>query len=315
MPAAASGRVLSVQSHVVSGYVGNKNAVFALNRLGFEVDALNTTQLSNHTGFPEVTGQRLGGADVRALWDGMKANGLTNQTHVLSGYIGDPSIVEELAAIVRELPGREYVADPVFGDEGKLYVSSAIPRRFEELLLPLATVITPNQFEAEVLTGVKIATLEDAARACRVLFDKGCGLKTVVITSCGLGEREHKGHVTLVASVREFPKRVLVSRVAKVDGYFTGTGDLLAALLLGNLTKHGDVAAAVDHAVAGLQHVLRDTHAHANKGQGPSEESPPASSPAWWSRRELRLVQNQDFLVALPASMLSEVASTWHDVE
>ena len=73
MPAAASGRVLSVQSHVVSGYVGNKNAVFALNRLGFEVDALNTTQLSNHTGFPEVTGQRLGGADVRALWDGMKA--------------------------------------------------------------------------------------------------------------------------------------------------------------------------------------------------------------------------------------------------
>ena len=125
-----------MQSHVVSGYVGNKNAVFALNRLGFEVDALNTTQLSNHTGFPEVTGQRLGGADVRALWDGMKANGLTNQTHVLSGYIGDPSIVEELAAIVRELPGREYVADPVFGDEGKLYVSSAIPRRFEELLLP-----------------------------------------------------------------------------------------------------------------------------------------------------------------------------------
>ena len=76
-----------MQSHVVSGYVGNKNAVFALNRLGFEVDALNTTQLSNHTGFPEVTGQRLGGADVRALWDGMKANGLTNQTHVLSGYV------------------------------------------------------------------------------------------------------------------------------------------------------------------------------------------------------------------------------------
>ena len=227
--------------------------------------------------------------------------------------VGNAAAIEAVASSLEGL-AIPIVVDPVMvATSGARLLDEDAVDALTTRLLPLATVITPNQFEAEVLTGVKIATLEDAARACRVLFDKGCGLKTVVITSCGLEEREHKGHVTLVASVREFPKRVLVSRVAKVDGYFTGTGDLLAALLLGNLTKHGDVAAAVDHAVAGLQHVLRDTHAHANKG-GPSEESPPASSPAWWSRRELRLVQNQDFLVAPQASMLSEVASTWHDV-
>ena len=107
-------RVLSVQSHVVNGYVGQKCAILALNRLGFDVDAINTVSLSNHTGYRVVRGQRLGATDVKELWDGMHANGLTKQTHVLSGYIGDASIVEQLAAMVSSLPvGREYVADPV----------------------------------------------------------------------------------------------------------------------------------------------------------------------------------------------------------
>jgi pyridoxine kinase len=38
-------RVLSVQSHVVSGYVGNKSATFPLQLLGFEVDAINSVQV------------------------------------------------------------------------------------------------------------------------------------------------------------------------------------------------------------------------------------------------------------------------------
>lgn len=218
----ALGKVLSVQSHVVSGFVGNKCAVLALTRLQFLVDAINTCQLSNHTGYPTVAGQRLGGNEVRDLWDGMRRNGLDKYTHVLSGYIGDETIVEELATIVSALPARqEFVADPVFGDDGHFYVKDTIPQLFERLLLPLATVITPNQFEAEVLTGVQISTLEDAARACRILFDKGPLLKTVVITSCSLSAE----HVTLVASAREFAEdRVLVLPVKKLDGYsYTGT--------------------------------------------------------------------------------------------
>ncbi len=318
MPTSATGstpRVLSVQSHVVNGYVGQKCAVLALNRLGFNVDALNTVSLSNHTGYPTVTGQRLSGHDVKELWDGMQANCLTNHTHVLSGYIGDASVVEQLAAIVTSLPGRrEYVADPVFGDAGKLYVPPMIPERFEKLLLPLATVITPNDFEAEVLTGVRISTLGDAVRACRVLFDKGPALRTVVITSSSLSD----GDVTLLASFRESAEagRILVSRVARLDGYYTGTGDLLAALLLGWLDRYPgrneeDLMRAVDHAVAGLQAVLRDTHRHVagdRGGVGIENER------AWWSRRDLRLVENQDSLLRPPDALLKEVASRWERV-
>ena len=309
--ATSTPRVLSVQSHVVNGYVGQKCAVLALNRLGFDVDALNTVSLSNHTGYPTCTGQRLSGHDVKELWDGMQANGLTNHTHVLSGYIGDASVVEQLAAIVSSLPGRrEYVADPVFGDEGKLYVPSAIPEKFEELLLPLATVLTPNDFEVEVLTGVRISTLADAARACGVLFDKGPLLRTVVITSCSLST----GEVTLIASIRESAEagRILVSRVARLDGYFTGTGDLLAALLLGWLHRYPesneeDLRRAVDHAVAGLQAVLRDTHRHTGERRRERKQD----DRAWWSRRDLRLVQNQDSLLHPPEALLIEVASQW----
>jgi pyridoxine kinase len=312
MASGGTPRVLSVQSHVVNGYVGQKCAVLALNRLGFDVDALNTVSLSNHTGYPTFTGQRLSGDDVKELWDGMQANRLTNHTHVLSGYIGDASIVEQLAAIVSSLPGRkEYVADPVFGDEGKLYVPSVIPERFEKLLLPLATVLTPNDFEVELLTGIRISTLADALRACGVLFDKGRALRTVVITSCSLSADD----VTLVACHRESAEagRILVSRVARLDGYFTGTGDLLAALLLGWLHKYPgrneeDLGRAVDHAVAGLQAVLRDTHrqvAGERRGERDKDDR------GWWSRRDLRLVQNQDSLRSPPEALLNEVASQW----
>lgn len=43
-------RVLSAQSHVVHGYVGNKCATFALQTHGIEVDSINTVQFSNNTG-------------------------------------------------------------------------------------------------------------------------------------------------------------------------------------------------------------------------------------------------------------------------
>ena len=312
-----SPRVLSVQSHVVNGYVGQKCAVLALNRLGLDVDAINTVSLSNHTGYGTFSGQRLNGTDIRDLWEGMHANGLTKQTHVLSGYIGDASVVEQLASIVSSLPAREeYVADPVFGDEGSLYVPPVIPERFEQLLLPLATVLTPNQFEAELLTGLKISTLEDAARACQALFEKGKGLRTVVITSCSLSA----GHVTVVASFRETASagRVLMSQIRRLDGYFTGTGDLLAALLLGWLSKYPgrkeeDLGRAVDSAVAGLQAVLRDTHRHVVQMEERGDVSEKYDS-AWWARRDLRLVQNQDSLLHPPEALLKEVASTWVQV-
>jgi pyridoxine kinase len=310
MPASPRLCCLSVQSHVVHGYVGNKCATLALNRLGFDVDAINTVQLSNHTGYDLVKGQRLRGREVEELCKGLEANGIAQRyTHVLSGYIGDISVVDQLATFVSSLPNiSDYVCDPVFGDDGTMYVPEGIPERFEKRLLPLATVLTPNQFEAETLTGIKINNLEDAFQACQKLFEKGQRLNVVIITSCSIPDSGDA--VTIVASCRGIDRRVLVSKVGKIDGYFTGTGDLFAALLLGWLSRLPvDLSQAVDHALAGLQAVLQDTHRYAE-----SQSQVEKYSAEWWSNRDLRLVQNQDRIAHPPESTLKMVESKWVDI-
>lgn len=96
-------RVLSIQSHVVHGYVGNKCAVMPLNRLGFDVDAINSVQFSNHTGYPTFKGSAVDGEGLTALVDGLDANGLLNYTHLLTGYIGSLSLLEAISGIMERL--------------------------------------------------------------------------------------------------------------------------------------------------------------------------------------------------------------------
>jgi pyridoxine kinase len=84
-----SPRILRVQSHVVSGYVGNKAAVFPLQLLGFEVDNINSVQFSNHTGYPTLKGTVLDGKELEALAEALDANGLMVHDYFLTGYIGE----------------------------------------------------------------------------------------------------------------------------------------------------------------------------------------------------------------------------------
>ena len=106
-------RVLSIQSHVVHGHVGNKCAVLPLNRLGFEVDAINSVQFSNHTGYPVFKGSVMDGAALTELVAGLEANGLLHYTHLLTGYIGSLSLLETVAIIVGKL--REVNPDAIYG--------------------------------------------------------------------------------------------------------------------------------------------------------------------------------------------------------
>ena len=147
----ARARVLSIQSHVVHGYVGNKSAVFPLQLLGVEVDPVNSVQFCNHTGYAAgVRGDVLQGDQLRALVDGLGANGLlAGYTHLLTGYIGSPSflraVVDALVAM-RAANAPEAVAyfcDPVLGDGGKLYVPEALVEIYRDDVVPLATVRTP----------------------------------------------------------------------------------------------------------------------------------------------------------------------------
>ncbi|KAK2570794.1 Pyridoxal kinase [Acropora cervicornis] len=118
-------RVLSIQSHVVSGYVGNDSATFPLQVLGFEVDTINSVQLSNHTGYEHIKGQVLDAKELKVLFEGLKLNNIHFYSHLLT------------------------VCDPVMGDAGQFYVPEELMPVYRDQILPQVDIITPNQFEAE----------------------------------------------------------------------------------------------------------------------------------------------------------------------
>ncbi|KAK8569109.1 hypothetical protein V6N12_007641 [Hibiscus sabdariffa] len=154
-----TGRVLSIQSHTVQGYVGNKSAVFPLQLLGYDVDPINSVQFSNHTGksfilllkslenlrpyiqfgvswYPTFKGQVLNGRELLDLIEGLEANNLLYYTHLLTGYIGSVSFLNSVLEVVDKLrsinPNLTYVCDPVMGDEGKLYVPEDLALVYRE---------------------------------------------------------------------------------------------------------------------------------------------------------------------------------------
>ncbi|KAI3462594.1 hypothetical protein Pfo_019257 [Paulownia fortunei] len=191
-----TGRVLSIQSHTVQGYVGNKSAVFPLQLLGYDVDPINSVQFSNHTGklllslysyrYPTFKGQVLNGDQLWNLVEGLDANNLLYYTHLLT------------------------VCDPVLGDEGKLYIPQELVSVYREKVVPVASMLTPNEFEAELLTGFRIVSEQDGREACNILH--AAGPSKVVITSKNID-----GNLLLIGSHQKEK----------------GTGDLMTALLLG----------------------------------------------------------------------------------
>ncbi|KAJ1935510.1 hypothetical protein EC988_008464, partial [Linderina pennispora] len=187
-----SSKVLSIQSHVVAGYVGNRAATFPLQLLGLEVDVINTVQFSNHTGYNTFHGERFPASHILDLFAGIKENGLDTYTHLLTGYMGNSENIRAVESIANELlaknPDLFFVLDPVMGDEGALYVPKELIALYRDVLCPMAKLVTPNQFEAELLTGVTISTLEDAKKACDVLHSYG--IPNVVITSSVLEDAE-----------------------------------------------------------------------------------------------------------------------------
>ena len=157
--------ILSIQSHVAYGHVGNDAAVFPMQRLGCEVWPIHTVQFSNHTGYGAWTGRVFDGASILELVDGIAARGvLASCDAVLSGYLGSAEIGEAVIGTVARVkvanPQAAWCCDPVIGDVGRgIFVRSGIPELMRDRAIPSADIVTPNQFELEWLTG----------RACRTL--------------------------------------------------------------------------------------------------------------------------------------------------
>ncbi|XP_068185328.1 pyridoxal kinase-like [Antennarius striatus] len=288
-------RVLSVQSHVVRGYVGNKSAIFPLQVLGFEVDSINSVQFSNHTGYAHWKGQVLTAEELNVLYEGIKLNNVTHYDYILTGYSRDRSFLEMVVDIIQELkktnPSLVYVCDPVMGDQGAMYVPEDLVPVYREKVVPLAHILTPNQFEAEVLTGKKIKTKEDAIKVMDLLHDMGPD--TVVLTSTELPSEHGDDFLVALGSQKIMqPDGTIISQkicmdIPKVDAVFVGTGDLFAAMLLAWTHNHPkDLKTACEKTLSVMHHVIKRTFTYANEMSGPGKRPNPA-------QLELRMVQSK----------------------
>ncbi|KAI9199520.1 uncharacterized protein BJ171DRAFT_491330 [Polychytrium aggregatum] len=312
-----SRRVLSIQSHVVYGYVGNKASTFPLQLLGFDVDPINTVQFSNHTGYPAFTGQRIDGDQLESLFDGLEKNGMLNDySNVITGYIGRKNTLEVTQRFIEKLkrkhPSVQYVLDPVMGDEGRLYVSEELIPIYKQMCR-LADIVTPNSFEAEILSDVKVDCTTSAIEACRKINDMGA--RIVIITSAQLGDQDNPSETLhLVAYLRledQARAKAFLISFPKLQGYFTGTGDMFASLLLahihmaqsrhqGSLQTARWLEEACELAVATMNQVLMETSklsAEASTGSSGEPVDGPGTT-LLIRRRELRLIQSKKHIEA-----------------
>jgi len=272
--------ILSIQSHVSYGHVGNAAAVFPLQRLGFEVWPVFTTQFSNHLGYDTWTGEVFATDHVEQVIRGMEAQGIfPNCAAILSGFIGKPElggvILDAVDRIRAANPDALYACDPVMGDiEEGLYVASGIPEFMRDRALAAADLISPNKFELQLLTGSQIYSLEQAVGAARSLVNRGP--RAVMVTSLH-HDATAEGTVEVLAVTAEGAWRV-VSPLIPVEPIPKGCGDVITALFLGEILRGQEVPQALQGAVAGTYAVVKAT---AESGE-----------------RELRLIAAQDALLA-----------------
>ncbi|GGR04737.1 pyridoxal kinase PdxY [Deinococcus ruber] len=259
--------ILSIQSWVSYGHVGNAAAVFPLQRLGFEVWSINTVQFSNHTGYGAWTGQVYPPEVVAEIVDGIAQRGvLPSCNAVLSGYMGSEGTVSAVIDAVRRVraanPAALYCCDPVMGDVGRgVFVRPELPAQIAALAVPEADLLTPNQFELELLTGQTVQTLEQALGAAHTLRGRmrAAGPRVVLITSLLRGDAPAGGIETL--AVCDEGAWLCRTPLIPLDPPRNGTGDAIAALFFGHYLKSGQVGDALSLSMSALHALLTLTHA------------------------------------------------------
>jgi len=270
--------LLSIQSHVAYGHVGNSAAVFALQRLGVEVWPVHTVAFSNHPGYGAWTGRAADAAAVREIVDGIAARGVLGRCDgVISGYLGTADIGAEMLAAVAKVraanPAARYCCDPVIGDAGAgAYVRPDVAELLRERAVPAADVVTPNQFELDHLSGQASATVAQALAAIDALH--ALGPSVVLVTSLVTADTPSNA-ADLVVSSQEGRFRL---RTPKLAHAANGAGDAMAALFFAHWLRSGSAAAAVSRAASSVFAILQRTAAAGG--------------------REMLLIEAQDEIVA-----------------
>ncbi len=254
--------ILSIQSHVSYGHVGNAAAVFLLQLLGHEVWAVHTAQLSNHTGHATARGQRFRASDIQEVILGIEGLGvLPNCDAVLSGYLGDAETADLVSDIVLKVkaanPTAVYLCDPVMGDDAKgLYVSTAVAEAIETVLSGKSDILTPNRFELSRLTGKPIKTVIHAVRALREITKMGA--RIVLCTSLPLNG---SNSIAVVGCNQSDAWAVEVPRL-HVEA--NGAGDCLAAIFLARVLNGHNLPQSISFAVSSVHDILKLASTTAN---------------------------------------------------
>ena len=274
--------ILSIQSHVVYGYAGNSAAVFPMQRLGREVWAINTVEFSNHTGYKAWRGEALSPSLTEELVLGLEERDVLKHCEaVLSGYLGDPASGRAIIAAVKKVrlhaPEAIYCCDPVMGDVGRgFYVKPEIPDVFKNEVIPLADIVTPNQFELSALTGIKTETLEDVLEAVKLLHARGS--KIILVTSLkttdikqqtgtpvySAGDHLSQGSQPVIGMLVSDGNSVF--QITTPELYFeniasmAGSGDLTTSIFLSRYLDTKDIKYSLELTAASVFGIMEATH-------------------------------------------------------
>ena len=251
--------ILSIQSHVAYGHVGNASAVFPMQRLGVEVWAIHTVQFSNHTGYGAWKGRVFDGPAIEELVEGIAERGVLPRCDgVLSGYMGSADIGTAILSAVARVraanPDALYCCDPVIGDIGRgVFVRPGIPEFMRDRAVPAADIITPNQFELDWLAGAETRTLADVKAAAASVH--GLGPRVVLVTSVHTDETPGDA-IDLMAGEGGRFWRV---RTPKLSLSVNGAGDAIAALFFVHYARTRSAATALAEAAASVYGLLKRT--------------------------------------------------------
>ena len=251
--------LLSIQSHVAYGHVGNSAAVFPLQRMGVEVWPIHTVQFSNHTGYGNWQGRVFDAGLIREVIGGIEQRGVLGECDgVLSGYMGGvdvgAAVLDAVATVKRANPSARYACDPVIGDAGRgIFVARRIPEFMKERAVPAADIITPNQFELDYLAGCESRTLADVLAAVMIVHD--LGPRAILVTSLHTAETPAET-IDLLASDETGCFRL---RTPKLPLVVNGAGDAIAALFFAHYLRSGKIDEALSRAGSAIFGVLTKT--------------------------------------------------------
>jgi pyridoxine kinase len=251
--------ILSIQSSVAYGHVGNSAVTFPLMRMGVEVWPVITVHFSNHTGYESWRGPLLSATDLRDVVRGIDERGVLGEVDaVLSGYQGREDIgamiLDAVALVKQRNRAAIYCCDPVLGDEDRgSYVRPGIAEFMRQRVVPAAQIITPNQFELTALTSLPVVTMEDVLRAADAA--RSLGPEVVLITSV-VRRDGPPDTIEMVAVDRNSAWLVSTPRLPRS---FTGSGDVTAATFLVAMLRKWDLAAALAHTAAVIYGLLAVT--------------------------------------------------------